>query len=156
MKRYREPESFPGFEIDEIAARRYVKAIGEVNLPPVRFAEVGTPAFFLNGERYTGFYDDNSKDAANGAALWLAARQEPDGGFELAGFPGFETPDAILAIAEDAQSQSVWNKAQARSAIENTVRNGNNPSGALPDAPLSGKWFSAQFQELMKNAHPAL
>ncbi|MFD4690831.1 glycoside hydrolase family 6 protein [Streptomyces sp. NPDC058463] len=36
------------------------------------------------------------------------------------------------------------------------VRNGNNPSGALPDAPLSGKWFSAQFQELMKNAHPAL
>ncbi|MFD9500065.1 glycoside hydrolase family 6 protein [Streptomyces sp. NPDC060035] len=36
------------------------------------------------------------------------------------------------------------------------VRNGNNLSGALPDAPLSGKWFSAQFQELMKNAYPAL
>ncbi|MFJ6850485.1 glycoside hydrolase family 6 protein [Streptomyces sp. NPDC091271] len=36
------------------------------------------------------------------------------------------------------------------------VRNGNNPSGALPDAPVSGKWFSAQFQELMKNAYPAL
>ncbi|MFD9425796.1 MULTISPECIES: glycoside hydrolase family 6 protein [unclassified Streptomyces] len=36
------------------------------------------------------------------------------------------------------------------------VRNGNNMSGALPDAPLSGQWFSAQFQELMKNAHPAL
>ncbi|KJK32983.1 cellulose 1,4-beta-cellobiosidase, partial [Lentzea aerocolonigenes] len=36
------------------------------------------------------------------------------------------------------------------------VRNGNNMSGALPDAPLSGKWFSAQFQELMRNAYPAL
>ncbi|WST34872.1 glycoside hydrolase family 6 protein [Streptomyces sp. NBC_01166] len=36
------------------------------------------------------------------------------------------------------------------------VRNGNNMSGALPDAPVSGKWFSAQFQELMKNAYPAL
>ncbi|MFS0695491.1 glycoside hydrolase family 6 protein [Streptomyces nitrosporeus] len=36
------------------------------------------------------------------------------------------------------------------------ARNNNNPSGALPDAPVSGKWFSAQFQELMKNAHPAL
>ncbi|WTP83492.1 glycoside hydrolase family 6 protein [Streptomyces sp. NBC_00178] len=35
-------------------------------------------------------------------------------------------------------------------------RNGNNLSGALPDAPVSGKWFSAQFQELMKNAYPAL
>ncbi|MGX1026749.1 glycoside hydrolase family 6 protein [Streptomyces sp. SAI-097] len=36
------------------------------------------------------------------------------------------------------------------------ARNGNNMSGALPDAPLSGKWFSAQFQELMKNAYPPL
>ncbi|MFJ8940318.1 glycoside hydrolase family 6 protein [Streptomyces sp. NPDC102365] len=35
-------------------------------------------------------------------------------------------------------------------------RNNNNMSGALPNAPLSGRWFSAQFQELMKNAYPAL
>ncbi|MET9513645.1 glycoside hydrolase family 6 protein [Streptomyces sp. NPDC002994] len=35
-------------------------------------------------------------------------------------------------------------------------RNNNNMSGALPNAPLSGHWFSAQFQELLKNAHPAL
>ena len=35
-------------------------------------------------------------------------------------------------------------------------RNGNNPSGALPNAPLSGHWFSAQFQELMANAYPPL
>ncbi|WP_327656995.1 glycoside hydrolase family 6 protein [Streptomyces sp. NBC_00483] len=35
-------------------------------------------------------------------------------------------------------------------------RNNNNLSGALPNAPVSGHWFSAQFQELMKNAHPAL
>jgi len=47
-KRYREEESFPGFEIDEIAARRFAKLTGEINLPPVRFAEVGTPAFFLS------------------------------------------------------------------------------------------------------------
>uniref|UniRef100_A0AAU3H303 Glucanase n=1 Tax=Streptomyces sp. NBC_01401 TaxID=2903854 RepID=A0AAU3H303_9ACTN len=39
---------------------------------------------------------------------------------------------------------------------EGNVRNGNNMSGALPDAPVSGKWFSAQFQELLKNAYPAL
>jgi cellulose 1,4-beta-cellobiosidase len=35
-------------------------------------------------------------------------------------------------------------------------RNGNNMSGALGGAPLSGHWFSAQFQELMRNAYPAL
>ncbi|KZB86119.1 glycoside hydrolase family 6 protein [Amycolatopsis regifaucium] len=35
-------------------------------------------------------------------------------------------------------------------------RNQYNLSGALPDAPLSGHWFSAQFQELMRNAYPAL
>ncbi|MFG2549963.1 glycoside hydrolase family 6 protein [Streptomyces sp. NPDC048581] len=35
-------------------------------------------------------------------------------------------------------------------------RNGNNMSGSLPDAPLSGHWFSAQFQQLMQNAYPPL
>jgi hypothetical protein len=47
-KRYREMESFPGFDIDEIAARRFAKATAEVNLPPVRFAELGTPVFYLS------------------------------------------------------------------------------------------------------------
>ncbi|WP_030936732.1 glycoside hydrolase family 6 protein [Streptomyces sp. NRRL S-646] len=35
-------------------------------------------------------------------------------------------------------------------------RNGNSMSGALPNAPLSGHWFSAQFQQLMQNAYPPL
>jgi cellulose 1,4-beta-cellobiosidase len=33
-------------------------------------------------------------------------------------------------------------------------RNNNNMSGALANAPLSGHWFSAQFQELLRNAYP--
>ncbi|MFJ9863141.1 glycoside hydrolase family 6 protein [Streptomyces sp. NPDC101165] len=36
------------------------------------------------------------------------------------------------------------------------ARNGNSMSGALPNAPLSGHWFSAQFQQLMQNASPPL
>ncbi|MGW2963665.1 glycoside hydrolase family 6 protein [Streptomyces sp. NPDC001220] len=36
------------------------------------------------------------------------------------------------------------------------ARNGNSMSGALPNAPLSGHWFSAQFQQLMANAYPPL
>ena len=34
--------------------------------------------------------------------------------------------------------------------------NGNNPTGALPNAPISGAWFGAQFRELMANAYPPL
>ena len=36
------------------------------------------------------------------------------------------------------------------------ARNGNSLTGALPNAPISGAWFSAQFQQLMANAYPAL
>lgn len=32
--------------------------------------------------------------------------------------------------------------------------NGNNLTGSLPDAPVSGRWFHAQFVELVKNAYP--
>ena len=39
---------------------------------------------------------------------------------------------------------------------DGTERNGNSMTGALGNAPLSGSWFSAQFQELMQNAYPPL
>ena len=29
-----------------------------------------------------------------------------------------------------------------------------DPSGAWPDAPVAGQWHSAQFRELLRNAHP--
>ena len=51
VKRYREFDTFPGFEIDEISARNFVRAIGEFNLPPIRFEDVGTPTFFLQSLR---------------------------------------------------------------------------------------------------------
>ena len=47
VKRYREYDSFPGFEIGEIAARDFAKTVVELNLPPIRFAEIGIPAFYL-------------------------------------------------------------------------------------------------------------
>ncbi|MFF7734103.1 MULTISPECIES: glycoside hydrolase family 6 protein [unclassified Streptomyces] len=39
---------------------------------------------------------------------------------------------------------------------EGNPRNNNHMSGALPDAPVSGHWFSAQFRQLMQNAYPPL
>jgi len=35
-------------------------------------------------------------------------------------------------------------------------RNANHLSGALPNAPLSGHWFDAQFRQLVANAYPPL
>jgi len=51
VKRYREYDSFPGFDIDEIAARNFIKTVGEWNLPPLRFSDVGTPSLFLSSLR---------------------------------------------------------------------------------------------------------
>ena len=42
-KRYRHVESFPGVELNEIAGRNFAKATLEWNLPPWRFARLGTP-----------------------------------------------------------------------------------------------------------------
>ena len=48
VKRYREFYSMPGFEIDDISARKFVKSVLEWNLPPIRFESVGSPGFFLS------------------------------------------------------------------------------------------------------------
>ncbi len=67
-KRYREMESFPGFAIDEIAARRFARLTGEINLPPIRFAEVGTPAFYLSYVRpavFAGVMATHEPDRSN-------------------------------------------------------------------------------------------
>jgi hypothetical protein len=48
VSRYRDYDSMPGFEIGEISARHFVKSIVELNFPPIRFREVGTPAFYLS------------------------------------------------------------------------------------------------------------
>jgi len=51
IKRYREVQSFPGFEIDEIGGRSFVKAMLEWNLPPLRFRAAGTPALYASWVR---------------------------------------------------------------------------------------------------------
>ena len=62
VKRYREYDSFPGFGIDEISARTFAKGVVELNLPPLRFANIGAPSFFLSNLRpalFSGLlYDD--------------------------------------------------------------------------------------------------
>jgi len=95
-------------------------------------------AFLASACRYTGWTDGPARAAGNDAVDWLKSQQLADGGFEVAGFPGFETPDAVLAIAEDAQQQWAWNKPQALAAVQAVVRNGNDPLDYLDDFAEGG------------------
>ncbi len=48
VERYREYDSFPGYEIDGVAARKFVKSVAEWNLPPIRFSDVGRPSLYMS------------------------------------------------------------------------------------------------------------
>jgi hypothetical protein len=50
-KRYREVLSMPGFDIDALGGKGFVKSILEWNLPPLRFETMGTPAFYASWAR---------------------------------------------------------------------------------------------------------
>lgn len=48
VRRYRNYNSFPGFDIDGISSQNFVKSVLEWNLPPIRFDNLGIPSFFLS------------------------------------------------------------------------------------------------------------
>jgi hypothetical protein len=50
-KRYREWYAFPGFGLNEVGGRTFVKSVAELNLPPVIFEKVGTPGAYLTWMR---------------------------------------------------------------------------------------------------------
>ncbi|MCE4554653.1 YncE family protein [Roseateles cellulosilyticus] len=51
VQRYREPGSLPGFKIDEVSARSYVRQMVELNLPPMVFQSLGRPDLYLQSLR---------------------------------------------------------------------------------------------------------
>jgi hypothetical protein len=76
VKRYRKFYSMPGFEIDAISARDFVKSVAEWNLPPIRFRSMGTPGLFLSWIRPAIFV----------AGLWTDPGEQFDRTFTSAGF----------------------------------------------------------------------
>ena len=55
VRRYRDAGSMPGFEIDQIGGRRFVRQMIEWTLPPYVFESAGTPAFHANWLRTAVF-----------------------------------------------------------------------------------------------------
>ena len=66
IKRYREFDSFPGFEINEIEAQTFARAMGEVNLPPLRFEDLGVASLFLSSMRPAIFAGALEAEPRNG------------------------------------------------------------------------------------------
>jgi prenyltransferase beta subunit len=92
----------------------------------------------LSACRFQGYGNAPVEASADKGVTWLKTQQQTDGGFEVAGFPGFETPDAVLAIASAAQTTYAWNKVTARNAVLATVKSGHTPLHALDDLAQSG------------------
>jgi hypothetical protein len=72
--------------------------------------------------------DPASVAGATKAVTWLETQQQSDGGFEVAGFPGFETRDAALAIAAAAQTGTTWSTTEARDVLAALKFAGNGPT----------------------------
>lgn len=75
VKRYRKFYSMPGFEIDAISARNFIKTVAEWNLPPIRFRSMGKPGFFLSWVRPAVFF----------ANLWADPDKPSDRTYSSAG-----------------------------------------------------------------------
>ncbi len=50
-KRYREWYAMPGFDLNEIGGRNFYRSMLELNLPPIRFRNVGGSRFFMSWAR---------------------------------------------------------------------------------------------------------
>jgi hypothetical protein len=84
VKRYREYDTMPGFEIDEIAARRFAKSVIEWNLPPLRFESVGAPSVYLANARTAVFAGALIVDPAGGGREAFTAGFQVDFNFTIA------------------------------------------------------------------------
>jgi hypothetical protein len=83
VKRYREPWSMPGFDIDELSGRTFVRSMLEWNLPPVRFSRVGTPDFYLSWARPALFATALITDPDEESRTWHSLGFQVDFQFTL-------------------------------------------------------------------------
>ena len=73
VKRYREVESFPGFELNEIGGTNFVKALVDWNLSPIRFRRLGTPSLYapwLRTSVFAGSLVTNADDSSLRRTVW--------------------------------------------------------------------------------------
>ena len=83
VKRYREPFSLPGFEIDELRGRTFARSMLEWNLPPVRFDRTGASGFYLSWARPAVFATALVTDPDAESQEWYSVGFQVDFQFRL-------------------------------------------------------------------------
>ncbi|HEX8628637.1 MAG TPA: glycoside hydrolase family 6 protein, partial [Catenuloplanes sp.] len=110
---------------------------------------------FVNGGRVDRRIHAGNWCNQSGAGIGERPRANPE--------PGIDAYVWVKPPGEsDGNSQPIvntegkgWDR-MCDPTYEGNARNGFSRTGALPNSPLAGAWFSAQFQQLLANAYPAL
>ncbi|AXE89903.1 glycoside hydrolase family 6 protein [Streptomyces sp. Go-475] len=110
---------------------------------------------YVDGGRYDRRFNPGNWCNQSGAGLGERPQANPAAGIDAYVWmkPPGESDGASKQIPND---EGKGFDRMCDPTYEGNVRNNFNMSGALPDAPLSGHWFSAQFRQLMQNAYPPL
>ncbi len=110
---------------------------------------------YVNGGRYDRRIHVGNWCNQSGAGLGERPKAAPVGGVDAYVWmkPPGESDGSSKEIPND---EGKGFDRMCDPTYEGNARNNYHRSGALPGAPVSGHWFSAQFQQLLKNAHPAL
>ncbi|MFC9126164.1 glycoside hydrolase family 6 protein [Streptomyces sp. NPDC057099] len=110
---------------------------------------------YVNGGRYDRRIHVGNWCNQSGAGLGERPQASPAAGIDAYVWmkPPGESDGASKEIAND---EGKGFDRMCDPTYTGNPRNGNNLSGSLADAPLSGHWFSAQFRQLMQNAYPPL
>jgi cellulose 1,4-beta-cellobiosidase len=110
---------------------------------------------YVDGGRYDRRLNTGNWCNQSGAGLGERPQASPATGIDAYVWmkPPGESDGSSTAIAND---EGKGFDRMCDPTYTGNPRNNNNLSGALPNAPLSGHWFSAQFQQLMQNAYPPL
>ncbi|MFG2818196.1 glycoside hydrolase family 6 protein [Kitasatospora sp. NPDC048365] len=110
---------------------------------------------YIEGGRIDRRFQAGNWCNQSGAGLGERPKAAPEAGIAAYVWvkPPGESDGASSAIAND---EGKGFDRMCDPTYTGNARNNNNMSGALANAPVAGHWFSAQFQELLKNAYPAL
>ncbi|MFI5801094.1 glycoside hydrolase family 6 protein [Streptomyces sp. NPDC051677] len=110
---------------------------------------------YVNGGRYDRRIHIGNWCNQSGAGLGERPKAAPAAGIDAYVWmkPPGESDGSSSAIAND---EGKGFDRMCDPTYTGNPRNGNSMSGSLANAPLSGHWFSAQFQQLMQNAYPPL
>ncbi|MFJ1805972.1 MULTISPECIES: glycoside hydrolase family 6 protein [unclassified Streptomyces] len=110
---------------------------------------------YVDGGRYDRRFNTGNWCNQSGAGLGERPKAAPAAGIDAYVWmkPPGESDGSSSAIAND---EGKGFDRMCDPTYTGNPRNNNNLSGALANAPLSGHWFSAQFQQLMQNAYPPL